>query len=172
VATRRSTKSDSPVAARDQLAAQEPADQRQALEGEAKEQEAQQRQELKQGSSSSAAERGYGQARQAEIKKGNVVGGWKPGQKAVNGFMDQISTNGDEEALEGHFCVVDTNHKGVPDELKANGDAYGVYLEPGAINPETGKPETVVFRARSATNQRYVVPYEALSPAESGGRRA
>lgn len=171
MATRKSTtKSDSPVAARDQLAAQEPTDSTKQLQQTAKDQEKQQAQELKEGKASTSAERRAASARQRELDRGNKIGGWKPGQKPLNGFTDQLTRRHGNEAIEGHFVTVDLNHKGVPDAMKEAGDSYAVYLEPGDINPDNGYPETIVVRARSATNARYTIPYEAASHSEAGGR--
>jgi hypothetical protein len=189
MATRKSsTKSDSPVAAR---AALDERDQPSGNpEAEAKAQEAQQRQELKEGQSGAAGRREV-KARDDVYQDGSgdraslrvPAGGG--GKGAQGGLVDNMSRRHDGDALEGHFVTIDLNNKDARDAViqgvtngrddvdyeptQFNG-GYGVYITPGERDQETGYPTTAVVRLRDASNARVTVPYESLSPSEAGHR--
>ena len=101
-------------------------------------------------------------------------------EKTQNGFMDQFSARDGNDVFEGHFCSVDLSADGVKDAYESAGlvdddgeytaGDYGVYIEPGSLDPDSGIPETAVVRLRDATNARVTVPYDALRPAEARGR--
>lgn len=103
----------------------------------------------------------------------------------VMGKVDQMSRRSGADALEGHFVTIDPTVDGVEDayrdarlirdeddprgEYRHTG-FYGVYIQPAATDPVTGIPVTAVVRLRDDTNALVRVPYEALSPAQAGGR--
>lgn len=92
-----------------------------------------------------------------------------------NGLMDNMSRRSIHDALEGHFVNIDLNDSDVQQAYKDAGleghtGDYGVYVQPGDCDPETGIPVTAQVRLRDGTNARVVVPYEALRPAEARGR--
>jgi hypothetical protein len=103
-----------------------------------------------------------------------------PAAATRGGFMDQMSRRSDADALEGHFVNIDLSNKDVikeyarvfPEDKFPAGHlgGYGVYLEPLERDWETGIPKTVIVRLRDETNARVAVPYEALRPAQAGGR--
>jgi hypothetical protein len=172
----KSTKSDSPVAARERLdQATSPGGSTSTLEQQATEQERTQADEL----NSSLSGEGAKAAQKLQEKASEAPAAARAGHEADTptrgGLMDQASRRSGADALEGHFVTLDLNHKGVKDAYKGVGledhrGQYGVYLEPAALNPDTGIPETVIVRLRDDTNARVTVPYEALSPAEAGAR--
>lgn len=173
---RGTTRSDSPVAAREQLQASEPEDNREEL---AKEQERQQRAELR--DKGTKAERAHGK-RLADMDPAGQRA------KAVNpsgvqgGLMDSMSQRTGADAMTGHFVRIDLNNKDVQEAYagvfpedrfgkgyKHEGD-FGVYVDNGLVDPETGIPETVLVRLRDDSHALVSVPYEAVRPAQAGGR--
>lgn len=167
---RSSTKSESPVAAREQLDAREQ-NTEDNLEQQAKEQEREQRDELKAGRQAKSADKSKEVAEAPAAVRGTS------GQGATQGgFMDQMSRRSGADALEGHYVTIDLNYKGVADAYEAIGleehtGNYGVYLEVGSVRDDgTGIPETAVVRLRDNTHAIVAVPYEALSPSEPRGR--
>lgn len=150
------TKSDAPVAARvlhDQTG--DP-----GAEERAKEQEKVQAKELRDGQSGGVTKDGETVANNRGASDTGVQ----------NGFVDQLVREDASQVMEGHFCTVDRNHKGVNSDVLPEGeDGFGVYLEPATLD-KNGYPVTAVVRLRDATNARIVVPYEALRPTERVGR--
>lgn len=171
-----SKKSESPVAARERLdEIENPGGSGASLEQQAKDQEKQQADEL----SSSLSGSGNKAAEQLQANASDAPAAARAGHEAEaptkGGFVDQLSRRSGGDALEGHFVTIDLNNKGVKDAYKQVGledhtGGYGVYLEPASLDPKTGIPETSIVRLRDDTNARVTVPYEALSPAGSGGR--
>jgi len=99
-----------------------------------------------------------------------------PGSASTQGgLMDNLSRRSVHDALEGHFVNIDLNFDGVEDAYKAAGlegheGGYGIYVQPGDCDPETGIPVTAQVRLRDETNARVAVPYDALRPADARGR--
>lgn len=181
MASSKTTKSDAPVAAREQLNQQDggDVDPRERLEEQAKEQEKQQADALKEGAKAKAG------AHQENIDNDNVAGarvsaGFN-GSGAQAGFVDQLSRRSASDALEGHFVRIDLNAKGVQDALKRvqgltddDGNLvddvdYGVYLTPGELDKDTGYPLTATVVLRGVNGGAHVtVPYEALRHTTAG----
>lgn len=178
---RSTTKTDSPVAAREQLnerASEDHSEDR--LEETAQQQEQTQKDELKAGAN---APKGV---HQQAIDQDNVAAARRSagfsGSGVQNGFVDQISRRSQADALEGHFVTIDKSADGVEDAYKAvqgltdedgnvlPGNDYGVMMEPGDLDPETGYPVTASVRLRGDTPALVSVPYEALTPADAGRR--
>jgi hypothetical protein len=179
----RSTKTDSPVAAREQM------DEQQGQTGpdpkqqkrEVREQERTQREELSQKDTGSAAKAAAALQKNAEEAPAAARAGTHTNAPTRGGFMDQLSRRSGRDALEGHYVTIDLSHKdakqafedrfGTDDdgELNWSGD-FGVYLEPMLRNPDTGIPETVLVQLRDDSHARIVVPYEACRPAGPRGR--
>lgn len=166
------TKSDSTVAAREQLEQTGASDP--GLEQRAKDQERQQREELGSKLTGSAAQAA------SKLQTSEVTAAARAGVQAQTatqgGFMDQASRRSGEDALEGHFVTIDLSNKDVQQaysdvRLDGHRGDYGVYLEPALRDPDSGIPVTAVVRLRDETHARVVVPYEALTPAGGGGRR-
>lgn len=169
------TESKSKVQARNlaEQASYENEDQTKSLEEQAKAQEKQQAEELKAGAQAKADP-----AQESDVPAAKRTG--REDEKTQNGFMDQMSARSGGDVYEGHFCTVDLNAKGVKEAYKAAGlvndeddfvgGDYGVYIEPGTLDKDSGIPVTAVVRLRDATNARVAVPYDALSPAEARGR--
>lgn len=175
------SKSESEVAAREQLEQQQSADPQEAqekqLEEQAKEQEKQQADELKSkqtGAGAKAAQALQESAEEAPAAARAGVG--RTSQTPTQGgFMDQMSRRSGEDAIEGHYVVLDLNNSDVQSAYESQGleghrGDYGVYLEPATLNPDTGIPETIAVRLRDDTHALVVVPYEAASPAAGRGR--
>jgi hypothetical protein len=179
----RSTKSDSPVAAREQMDEQQgqtgpdPKQQR----AEVRDQEKTQREELGQKDTGSAAKAATALQKMTEDAPAAARAGTHANTPTRGGFMDQLSRRSGADALEGHYVTIDLNHKdvkqafedkfGTDDDgnLNHTGD-FGVYLEPQLRNPDTGIPETISVRLRDDTHALVVVPYEACRPAGPRGR--
>lgn len=170
----KATQSDAQVAARDELdtlnAEQtNPADR---LEEQAAEQEKLQAEQLKAGQGVADDLTDLTPAEQ----RGN------PRVGTVAGKVDNMSRRSGSDALEGHFVDIDRDFDGVEDAYRAAGlvdddgnlvagaGYYGVYLEPGSVD-ETGFPTSGVVRLRDATYGMVTVPFDAMNPAEAGGRR-
>jgi hypothetical protein len=184
MAQQRSTKSESPVAAREQL------DERQGQQGpdpkqqerEARAQEREQRQELAEGKASGAAAKaGRALTKLAQEAPAGARAGVHSQAPTRGGFMDQLSRRNGSDALEGHYVTVDLNDKdvkaeyervfGTDDDGNLNHEGgFGVYLEPMLRDPDTGIPETARVRLRDDTHAFVVVPYAALTPAGPRGR--
>jgi predicted RecA/RadA family phage recombinase len=171
----KSQKSQSTVAARDQLDQQAAvADPNEGLESQATEQEKQQKAELAAGAKVPSG------ASEKYIKEGNVAAARSSsgfsGNGTQNGFVDQLSRRSAEDALEGHFVRIDLNNKDVQaaysntQGLDGHQGDYGVYLRVGDVDEKTGHPVTAVVRLRDETNAQVIVPYEALRPADAGSR--
>lgn len=76
--------------------------------------------------------------------------------------ITNVTSTSDADALHGHFCrVVSGEHEG----------RYGV-LEQTAEADAKGRPKTVVVRTRDEHDERIVVNYSDLRPAQPGGRVA
>ena len=179
------TKTDSPVAAKEQLDEREGKGGQDTLKQDVKDQEKAQREELAAGKSKLS---GPDKAA-ADLQKNGVPAAARAGAHGhaptQGGFMDQMSRRSSADALEGHAVTLDLSDKGVQEAYKAanlirDSDSpqgeyehtgnYGVYLEPQVRDPETGIPVTALVQLRDDTHARIVVPYEALSPAASRGR--
>lgn len=181
MASKSATKSDAPVAARETLAQSDvQADPQAGLKDEAKSQEQLQQEQLQAGTKISKDEKAAHDERE-RLNKAKDVGAVRRSVSTggiQNGFIDQLTRKDDGDALEGHFCDIDLNNKDAKDALEAvlgaeptvSEGGYGVYLEPGSVDPDTGRPVMAVVRLRGAANARVSVPYEALSPAEAGRR--
>lgn len=180
----RSTKSESPVAAREQLDEQQgqQGPDPKAQEQQAKAQEREQREELSAGKQTGAAGKS---ARVLNKLVEDAPAGARAGMHANTptrgGFMDQLSRRSGADALEGHYVTVDLNDSdvnaeyervfGTDDDGNLNHEgAFGVYMEPMLRDPETGIPETARVRLRDDTHAFIVVPYAALRPAGPRGR--
>lgn len=170
------TQSDAPVAAREQLdQVNEPGGSNDQLEQQAADQEKRQAEQLDSSLSGAGANAAQKLQEQASDVPALARAGVERQTATQGGFVDQLSRRSANDALEGHFVSIDLNNKDVQAAYKSVGledhtGAYGVYLEPLGLNPDTGIPETALVRLRDATNARVQLPYEALSPAESGGR--
>ena len=172
------TQSDAPVAAREQLqqVEQPGGDLTSTLEQKASDQEAAQSEALQ----SSLSGDGHDATTQLQENAAAAPAAARAGTAGTpvptqGGFVDQASRRSGEDALEGHFVRIDLNFNGVSDAYKEAGiedhrGDYGVYLTPTSLNPDTGIPEFALIRLRDDTNARITVPYDALRPAEAGGR--
>lgn len=166
------TRTESKVAARAALD-QGDVNIREAQERQAKEQEARQAQELRDGVATgdekkAAEERAkVGEDNRAALRQPPGAAGEPVGP--VGGFVDQTTAR-PGDALQGHFVKIDLNHDGVPEQLRDSGRDYGVYVEPGEIDRQTGYPLTAIVRLRDETNVQVTVPYAALSPTPYRGR--
>jgi hypothetical protein len=185
-----STKSDSPVPAREELQQRgNPEGDPKALEKTARDQEKAQREQLAGGK----AKGGVAKAAQGErkaLRQGNVAVARDgvQGNGPTRGRVDNMTRRDDTDVDEGHFCLIDYSkaetRKMVQDQLAPKGSAleaqgfepglgsadYGVYLQPGALNPDTGYPETAIVLLRDEHSAQVVVPYDAIKPAGSGRR--
>lgn len=184
MAQQKSTKSDSPVAAREQLDEQEagtgpdPEEQ----EKQAKAQEKQQREELTSGKPSGpGAKAAAALQKAAQDAPAAARAGTHTNAPTRGGFMDQLSRRSGADALEGHYVTIDLGDSDVQaaykDKFGEDDDGnlnhtgnFGVYMEPQVRNPDTGIPETISVRLRDDTHALVVVPYEACSPAGPRGR--
>jgi hypothetical protein len=179
----RSTKTDSPVAAREQMDEQQgqtgpdPKEQKR----EVREQEKTQREELGQKDTGPAAKAATALQKMAADAPAAARAGTHTNAPTRGGFMDQLSRRSGADALEGHYVTIDLGHKDVKqtfeDRFGTDDDGnlnhtgnFGVYLEPQLRNPDTGIPETITVRLRDDTHALVVVPYEACSPAGPRGR--
>lgn len=165
-------RSESPTAAEEELAARDGgADASQdQLEQRAKEQKAQQADQLKQG-----AKAAKDAAKLDTIPEQRAN---RPGETPLMARVDNMTRRSDEDALEGHFCTIDLSNKDAKAGVEAqigegnarpgSGD-YGVYLEPGAVG-EDGYPVTARVQLRDEHAAVVVVPYAALYPAQAGRR--
>jgi hypothetical protein len=177
MAKRSSTKSETPVAARAALDEQSPEAETSTdrLEQQAKEQEKEQRQALREGQVNSGPLAKVHDEHQRLLKK-NDVASVRAGVKGVlvtqGGQIDNMTRASDADALEGHFCKIDLSHKSLDKDLKdyLGERDYGVYLAPGSLDPETGRPVLAQVRLRDDTGETVTVPYEALRPSLAGGR--
>lgn len=185
-----STKSDSPVPAREEL------EQRNAPDGEgekglkqqAREQEKAQRAQL----ASGKAKGGAAKAAAADKKlarQGNVavLRDGPQGNGPTQGRVDNMTRRDDTDVDQGHFCLIDYSDKAVvkavADQLAPKGSAleaqgfepglgsadYGVYLAPGSVD-ENGYPVTAIVLLRDEHSAQVVVPYDAIKPAGAGRR--
>lgn len=123
----------------------------------------------------------YDRKKAAKVKhdvKANVAEQRAPagdGQRGPReGRVDGQTRRSGVEVLQGHFCSIDRTAKGVSDELArvgalADRDGYGVYLEPAEVDKD-GYPKTALVRLRDDTHAIVTVPYDALRPAQAGGR--
>lgn len=92
----------------------------------------------------------------------------RPGiENNVRGVIDSMTRRDDRDVFDGHFCRIDLNHKGVPEDLVESGLDYGVYV--GAASVEDNRPVDANVRLRES-GANVVVPYESLRPAEPRGR--
>ena len=76
--------------------------------------------------------------------------------------VDSHSARSDDDALEGHFCViVDGEHAG----------RVGSFEKVSKYGPD-GYPESIIFRSRDADDLYLTVPYESVRRAGDykGGR--
>lgn len=176
MASRKATRTDSPVAAREELdAGQTDAAQvqQERLEEQASDQEQLQKEQLQAGTRLGGADRSG-----LSIPEQRSGVGVRP----FNGRVDNMTKRSDADVLEGHFAVLDYENFGkeIREALKVSGVAaeggvgdadYGVYLEPSDLDPETGYPATARVQLRDEHAAVIVVPYEALRPAPQGGRR-
>lgn len=167
MATKKSTKSESPVAARDELEAlnadsSEDA-QREQLEEQAKEQEKAQAESLKAGANIPAKDADNIAAARAPVGKG--------GNGVQGGLVDQMTRRDVSDVMEGQFCTVDRTHKDVDENmLPAGEDGYGIYRGP-ATTDEHGYPVTAQVDLRDSSFASITVPYEALRPVSEFRRR-
>lgn len=168
---RRSTKSDSPVAARAELDTSGPEGARdELLADQAKEQEKQQRAELRAGAKTP---KGVATLETIPEQRSN-----RPGEKPLLARVDNMTRRQDSEPLEGHFVSIDLTNEDAKRGVEAvigegnarfeSGD-YGVYLEPASVG-EDGYPVTVRVQLRDDHAAIVNVPFEALSPARAGRR--
>lgn len=187
-----STKSDSPVPAREELQQRQQGpegNQEEALKQSAKDQEKAQRQQLAGGKAKGAVAKAAAADRKA-ARQGNVAVARDgvQGNGPTRGRVDNMTRRDDTDVDEGHFCFIDYSkaevRKMVQDQLAPEGSAlanqgfepglgsadYGVYLQPGALSPDTGYPETAIVLLRDEHSAQVVVPYDAIKPAGAGRR--
>jgi hypothetical protein len=184
VAASRSTKSDSPVQAREELDEQQGAggpDEKEQ-EKQAKAQEKEQREELAGGKvKGSAAKAAAALQKAAADAPAAARAGTHSNAPTRGGFMDQLSRRSGADALEGHYVTIDLGDSEVQEAYKDkfgeddDGNLnwtgnFGVYMEPQVRNPDTGIPETISVRLRDDTHALVVVPYDACYPAGPRGR--
>lgn len=187
-----SNPSDSPVPAREELEQREQGpegDRESALKSEAREQEKAQRAQLAGGKAKGDVAKAARGERKA-LRQGNVAVARDgvQGNGPTRGRVDNMTRRDDTDVDEGHFCFINYSDKSVvqavKDQLAPKGSAldaqgfepglgsadYGVYLQPGALNPETGYPETAIVLLRDEHSAQVVVPYDAIQPAGAGRR--
>lgn len=187
-----STKSDSPVPAREELQQRQQGpegNQEKALKEQAQSQEKAQRKALAGGKAKGAAAKAAAGDKKA-ARQGNiaVLRDGVQGNGPTRGRVDNMTRRDDTDVDEGHFCFIDYSDakvvKMVKDQLAPEGSAlaeqgfepglgsadYGVYLQPGSLNPETGYPELATVLLRDEHGAQVVVPYDALRPAAAGRR--
>lgn len=143
-----------------------------ALKQDAREQRAEQKDELAVGKKLGSAG--------AKLKTVAEQRAKRPGEKPLTGTVDNMTARDGSDPLEGHFVTIDYSKKATRDLVqKQLGDHvepgvgsadYGVYLEPGTIG-EDGYPETAVVFLRDEHAAQIVVPYDSLSRSLAGGRR-
>lgn len=185
MAERKTTQSDSPVVAADQQAEREGTASGENLDQQVKDQEAQQKAELREGKSKLTGPERAAYDLQEEGVPAAARAGVARQAQTQGGFMDQMSRRSGADALEGHAVTIDLSNKGVQEAYRGvnlirdedhdlgeynHVGNYGVYLEPQMRDPETGIPVTALVRLRDDTHALVTVPYEALTPAASRGR--
>ena len=185
------TKSDSPVPAREELQQRQSpeGDGEKGLKDQAREQEKAQRQQLAGGKAKGEVAKSA-RADKKALRQGNVAVARDgvQGNGPTRGRVDNMTRRDDTDVDEGHFCLIDYSKaatvKMVKDQLAPDGSAlanqgfepglgsadYGVYLQPGALNAETGYPETAIVLLRDEHSAQVVVPYDAIKPAPAGRR--
>lgn len=172
----KTTKSESPTAARAQLDAREASPEgntEEQLSEQAKRQEAQQAAELKLGEKLGKPTAALSEASVAEQRAGQL------GAKPQFARVDNMTRRSDADPIEGHFVSIDLSNDAAKEAVEAvigegnarfgSGD-YGVYLEPAQVNQETGYPETIMVQLRDEHAAFVTVPFEACSPALAGRR--
>lgn len=166
-------KSESKVAAREQLEAQTNANSgTENLEERAKAQEKQQA-ELLNSKLSGPAVKAIDEANSEDKTAAHARA--LTDQSGTVGRIDNMSRRSGNDALEGHFVTIDLDNSEVKDAFKQAGleghqGDYGVFLQRALVDPDTGYPTHVVVRLRDETNARVTLPYDALRPAEARGR--
>jgi hypothetical protein len=185
------TKSDSPVPAREELQQREnpEGDRESTLKDQARDQEKAQRQQLAGGKAKGAVAKSAAADKKA-LRQGNVAVArdGAQGNGPTRGRVDNMTRRDDTDVDEGHFCLIDYSDKAtvkmVADQLAPKGSAleaqgfepglgsadYGVYLQPGALNADTGYPETAIVLLRDEHSAQIVVPYDSIRPAPAGRR--
>jgi hypothetical protein len=187
-----STKSDSPVPAREELQQRDQGpdgDRESALKDQARDQEKAQRQQLAGGKAKGDVAKSA-RADKKALRQGNVAVARDgvQGNGPTRGRVDNMTRRDDTDVDEGHFCFIDYSkaevRKMVQDQLAPKGSAleaqgfepglgsadYGVYLQPGALDDETGYPVTAIVLLRDEHSAQIVVPYDAIKPAGAGRR--
>ena len=188
-----SNPSDSPVPAREELQQREDGpegNREETLKSEAKDQEKAQREQLTAGKAKGDV-RKSALADKKALRRGNVAVARDgvQGNGPTRGRVDNMTRRDDTDVDEGHFCLIDYGNSKeavqmVQAQLAPEGSAlaeqgfepglgsadYGVYLQPGALNAETGYPETAIVLLRDEHSAQVVVPYDAIKPAGSGRR--
>jgi hypothetical protein len=180
----RSTKTDSPVAAREQMDEQQgqTGPDPKAQKREVRDQEKTQREELGQKDTGPAAKAATALQKMAADAPAAARAGTHTNAPTRGGFMDQLSRRSGRDALEGHYVTIDLGHKDVKqafeDRFGTDDDGnlnhtgnFGVYLEPQLRNPDTGIPETITVqpqrrhaRARSWSRTRRCSPAGPRGP--------
>lgn len=75
--------------------------------------------------------------------------------------VTNATVRSDGDVLHGHFCrVIAGEHEG----------RYGVLEQTASFDEKTQRPLTVIVRTRDEHDERIVVSYSNLTPAEPGGR--
>jgi PAB1-binding protein PBP1 len=142
-----------PTAAEEELAQREQGNQ-DTLAQRAKEEKAQQKQELRAGRRSPTTDIGD---EPAELHRSDHVQLYT---KTSGNRPDQYTQrNPAEEVAYGHFCTVTAGeHEGL----------YGVYVDNVSFK-ENGQPDVVTVRERGESVNSYAVYYDDLAPAQSRG---
>lgn len=102
------------------------------------------------------------------------------GAKPLDGRVDNMTRRSDADVLDGHFCRIDYGklskaERASVESIVGEGNTgvgradYGIYLNPGQL-AEDGYPLTAVVLLRDEHSAQIVVPYDALVPAQAGGR--
>lgn len=151
---------------------------RRRTEQEARDQEKRQAEELKAGKAAGAerkAARSFADASPAEQRHRKL------GVGPLNGTVDNMTQRDGSDPLLGHMVHIDYSDKAVVKSLKQQlGDhvepgpgqaSYGVLLDVGEVDPDSGYPITGRVFLRDEHAAQVVLPYDCLSRAEQVGRR-
>jgi hypothetical protein len=147
------------------------ADPDKALKDQAREQRAEQRSEL------AAGKRGPTGPKLKTVAEQRTG---RPGEKPLNGLVDNMTQRDGSDAIEGHFVTIDYSVSGVAKQVKDQlgdhvdpgvGSAdYGVFLDVGETDSD-GYPLIARVFLRDEHAAIVNVPYKALRRTAAGGRR-
>lgn len=120
-----------------------------------------------------------GGAHQKAIDDGDISAARNAASNLASVVIDNYTRRNVNEAMHGHFCLIDLSAAGVKEGYKAAGlvdddgeythrGDYGVFLGAGEVD-DKGYPVTGTVRLRDETSVAVTVPYEALRNTPSRG---